>query len=203
MRNTARSSRCHRPSGRCAPARSESRTRPWVAERHAGGDGEGGENHAEPQEHLGQIALGAHDQEWGETLAEQQGTDPETHHDDAGRESGPLGKPTRCGRHRCHVAEADADASHDAVADIEQEQGIDPQGETRERVAAGEHDTAGHGEQTRADARQQRAGDGGGHAKGEDRGAERPGRPGVGPAEIADQQGLEKAPCVHRAEAEL
>ena len=71
-----------------------------------------------------------------QSLAQENRSYPETHDDNAGRQSLAMREPLGNGGHGCDVAEPDAGASDHAVTKIEEQQTLQLQREARQDIAA-------------------------------------------------------------------
>ena len=76
-------------------------------------------------------------------LAEQKCPDAETHDDNSGGQSFAVRKPFRRSRDRSDIAKPDPCPAYHAITEVEQDQVVEMEGQSANKIVRGKHHTAG------------------------------------------------------------
>ncbi len=174
-----------------------------VADKQAERNQNGGENDPQPHEYLWQILFGLHDQKRREQPAEKKGADAESHHDYTGRKPFLVREPLGRGRDRGDITETYAGTADHAITQVEKQQVVVFERNSGQQIAQRKQRAAREGQFSRPQPRQGHSRPGRGDAERENGDAECDRGVGIAPAKLAHEHGLEKAPCVYGAKAEL
>ena len=98
----------------------------------------------------GRVPSVPHDQEWGQSLAQEKAADAETHYHDSRGQPLAVRKPLCHGSNRSNVPQSDSRAAYHAVTQIKQRDDIQVQGQSGNQITAREQYASGQREKPRA-----------------------------------------------------